>query len=77
MLRFGDGAWLCELAPVRDPARVDDAVAAVFSVTATIGQGRLPRSQNPMVSRSSRTVPRPGWGSALRMSRRLMALGCP
>ncbi|HEY1345639.1 MAG TPA: DUF4062 domain-containing protein [Streptosporangiaceae bacterium] len=37
--RFGDGAWLCELAPVRDPAGVDDAVAAVFSVTATAGQG--------------------------------------
>jgi predicted ATPase len=37
--RFGDGAWLCELAPVRDPADVDDAVAAVFSVTAPAGQG--------------------------------------
>jgi predicted ATPase/class 3 adenylate cyclase len=36
--RFGDGAWLCELAPVRDPAGVDDAVAAVFSVTARAGQ---------------------------------------
>src|SRR5215217_6555951 len=36
--RFGDGAWLCELAPVRDPAAVDDAVAAVFSVTAPAGQ---------------------------------------
>ncbi len=35
--RFGDGAWLCELAPVRDPAAVDDAVAAVFSVTARAG----------------------------------------
>jgi predicted ATPase/class 3 adenylate cyclase len=35
--RFGDGAWLCELAPVRDPAGVDDAVAAVFSVTAQAG----------------------------------------
>src|SRR5215207_7967498 len=35
--RFGDGAWLCELAPVRDPAAVDDAVAAVFSVTAPAG----------------------------------------
>src|SRR5215472_7238315 len=31
--RFGDGAWLCELAPVRDPAGVDGAVAAVFSLT--------------------------------------------
>ena len=37
--RFADGAWLCELAPVRDPAGVDDAVAAVFSVTARAGQG--------------------------------------
>jgi predicted ATPase/class 3 adenylate cyclase len=37
-LRFGDGAWLCELAPVRDPALVDDAVAAVFSLTARAGQ---------------------------------------
>jgi predicted ATPase len=36
--RFGDGAWLCELAPVRDVAGVDDAVAAVFSVTAQAGQ---------------------------------------
>src|SRR6516225_961815 len=36
--RFADGAWLCELASVRDPAGVDDAVAAVFSVTARAGQ---------------------------------------
>jgi len=36
--RFGDGAWLCELAPVREPAGVDEAVAAVFSVTARAGQ---------------------------------------
>ena len=36
--RFRDGAWLCELAPVRDPAAVDDAVAAVFSVTVWAGQ---------------------------------------
>ena len=36
--RFGDGAWLCELAPIRDPAGVDDAVAAVFSLTARAGQ---------------------------------------
>jgi class 3 adenylate cyclase len=35
--RFRDGAWLCELAPVRDVAAVDDAVAAVFSVTAPAG----------------------------------------
>jgi len=36
--RFAGGAWLCELAPVRDPAGVDDAVAAVFSVTTRAGQ---------------------------------------
>jgi predicted ATPase/class 3 adenylate cyclase len=36
--RFADGTWLCELAPVRDLAGVDDAVAAVFSVTARAGQ---------------------------------------
>src|SRR6516164_3527657 len=36
--RFGDGAWLCELAPVRDPAGVDDAVAVVLSVTPQAGQ---------------------------------------
>jgi predicted ATPase/class 3 adenylate cyclase len=35
--RFGDGAWLCELAPVRDVAVVDDAVAAVFAVSAPAG----------------------------------------
>ena len=37
--RFADGAWLAELAPVRDAAGVDDAVAAVFSVAARAGQG--------------------------------------
>ena len=36
--RFSDGAWLCELAPIRDAVGVDDAVAAVFSVTARAGQ---------------------------------------
>jgi predicted ATPase len=36
--RFSDGAWLCELASVRDPAGVDDAVAAVFSLTPRAGQ---------------------------------------
>jgi predicted ATPase/class 3 adenylate cyclase len=36
--RFGEGAWLAELAPVRDVAGVDDAVAAVFSLTARAGQ---------------------------------------
>jgi hypothetical protein len=42
-----------------------------------IGGGRLDDSwwcQNPMASRSSRTVPRPGRGSALRTRRRLIAL---
>ena len=32
--RFRDGAWLCELQMVRDPAGVVGAVAAVFRVTA-------------------------------------------
>jgi predicted ATPase len=36
--RFGDGVWLAELAPVRDPALVDDAVAAVLAVIARAGQ---------------------------------------
>ena len=36
--QYADGAWLCELAPVRDPAGVDDVVAAVFSLTARAGQ---------------------------------------
>src|SRR5262249_41402314 len=31
LARFGDGGWLCELAPIRDPAGVDAAAAAVFS----------------------------------------------
>ena len=35
---FADGAWLCELAPVREPIRVDEAVAAVFSLTVRAGQ---------------------------------------
>ncbi len=36
--RFREGAWLVELAPVRDPDAVVDAVAAVFGVTARAGQ---------------------------------------
>jgi predicted ATPase/class 3 adenylate cyclase len=36
--RFADGAWLAELAPVRDVRGVDDTVAVVFSVTARAGQ---------------------------------------
>jgi predicted ATPase/class 3 adenylate cyclase len=39
--RFADGAWLCELAPIRDPAGVDAAVAAVFSVTPRAGQSTV------------------------------------
>jgi len=37
--RFADGAWLCELAPISATAGVDDAVAALFSVTVRVGQG--------------------------------------
>jgi hypothetical protein len=40
-------------------------------------RGRLLAPQNPIASRSSRTVARPGWGSALRTRRRLSALGTP
>ena len=36
--RFADGTWLCELAPIRDPTGVDQAVATVFSVTPRAGQ---------------------------------------
>jgi predicted ATPase len=39
--RFADGAWLLELAPVRDPDGVPDAVAAVFEVTPRSGQSLL------------------------------------
>jgi predicted ATPase len=39
--RFADGAWLVELAPVRDPDGVPDAVAAVFEVTPRSGQSLL------------------------------------
>jgi predicted ATPase/class 3 adenylate cyclase len=36
--RFHDGAWLVELAAVRDPDGVAGAVAAVFTVTARVGK---------------------------------------
>ena len=36
--RFRDGAWLVELAPLRDPEAVPGAVAAVFGVTPHVGQ---------------------------------------
>jgi predicted ATPase/class 3 adenylate cyclase len=36
--RYREGAWLAELAPVRDPERVVEAVAAVFRLTAGAGQ---------------------------------------
>ncbi len=36
--RFREGAWLVELAPVRDPGGVIDAVAAAFRLTARGGQ---------------------------------------
>jgi predicted ATPase/class 3 adenylate cyclase len=35
--RFRDGAWLCELQMVRDPARVVDAVATVLDVSVRTG----------------------------------------
>ena len=35
--RFRDGVWLCELAAVRDPAAIVDAVVGVFQVTARPG----------------------------------------
>ena len=35
--RFAEGAWFCELAAVRDPDGVVDAVAGVFRVTARPG----------------------------------------
>jgi predicted ATPase/class 3 adenylate cyclase len=35
---YPDGAWLCELAPVREPGAVGQTVAAVFGVSAHPGQ---------------------------------------
>jgi predicted ATPase len=35
--RFREGAWLVELAPVRDPDSVPAALAAVFGVSARFG----------------------------------------
>ncbi len=39
--RFREGAWLVELAPVRAPEGVAEALAAVFGVTARAGQSLL------------------------------------
>lgn len=36
--RFSDGAWLCELAPLRDPAGVPDTIAALFDLIPRGGQ---------------------------------------
>ncbi len=36
--RFREGAWLVELAPIRDPDGVVDAFAALFGVTASAGE---------------------------------------
>jgi predicted ATPase len=38
--RYRDGAWLVELAPVRDATNVADAVASAFHVTSLCGQSR-------------------------------------
>ncbi len=66
------GEWIITLNAAREIYR-DGPGPAPGRGTSAVPGGR----QNPMASRSSKTVPRPGWGSALRMSRRLMALGCP
>ena len=34
---FADGVWLCELAPVADPASVAHAVAATLSIRPQVG----------------------------------------
>jgi predicted ATPase len=36
--RFSDGAWLCELAPLRDPTGVANSIAALFDVVPRGGQ---------------------------------------
>lgn len=35
--QFREGAWLVELAPIRDPSGVPGALAAVFGVSARTG----------------------------------------
>jgi len=67
---LGNGFIAC------DRAALLETLKAVRWVDQPRGDGPR-RFQNPMASRSSRTVPRPGMYSALRMSRRLMALGIP
>ena len=36
--RYSDGAWLCELAPLRDPTGVPDTIAALFDLVPRGGQ---------------------------------------
>jgi predicted ATPase len=36
--QFSDGAWLCELAPIRDPAGVADSLVALFDLVPRGGQ---------------------------------------
>ena len=65
--KFRDGAWWCELAPIRDRDAVTEAVAALFSVTAAGGRdgrgggSRVPAPQGAVArARQLRTSPRAG-----------------
>ena len=76
--RFRDGAWLCELASVRDPAGVVDAVAGVFRVTRPAGlDAGASRSSRSCATgaaagaRQLRARARPGRRAGRRRSRRL------
>ena len=52
--QFRAGAWLVELAPVRDPERVVGGFAATFGITARAGRTVTPKQ--PSANRRSRAI---------------------
>jgi predicted ATPase len=63
---FADGAWVAELAQVRDVAGVGNAVAAVFSVTAR--SGRALSGPAPVKTHALRTLTKLGLDSRVQLA---------